>query len=60
VMILASRALLLIVQFGPGLGGHFKTGQWWTPQNRPTKTTAGQSFCTPPAITKSTNVSIHS
>ena len=19
----------------PGLGGHFKTGQWWSPQKRP-------------------------
>jgi hypothetical protein len=22
---------------GTALGGHLKTGQWWTPQNRPTE-----------------------
>jgi len=32
------------VAVGWFLGGHFKTGQWWSPQNRPQDKCSGQGF----------------
>ena len=30
-----TEATFLMVRLSEGLGGHFKTGQWWSPQKRP-------------------------